>query len=359
MKTFKAKKLTLALTISAGLVTTLCTNASAAEIVVASWGGAYSQAQTEAMVKPFTAKTGTKVLMADYNGGLAEMRAQVKTGNVKWDVVDVELAEALRGCDEGLFEKIDRSKLPAGADGSPAKDDFYKGLLTTCAVATISYANVYAYDKTKFSTGAPTTLEDFFDLKKFPGKRSLKKSPTVALEWALMADGVPVEKVYEVLSTPAGVDQAFKKLDTIKSSVVWWTAGAQPPQLLASGEVALAAVYHGRIYDAVHKDNKPFAIVWDGQIDTPDLFAVVKGSQNTQAALDFVHSATSTKSLADMTKYLPYSPARKSSMKLVDEKIIPWLPSSPHAGRSMVLNAGWWSDHADELNQRFANWLAK
>lgn len=311
------------------------------------------------MLKPFTAKTGIKVLSADYNGGLAEMRAQVKTGNVKWDVVDVELAEALRGCDEGLFEKIDITKLPKGADGSLAKDDFHKGLLTTCAVATISYSNVYAYDKTKFPTGAPTTLEDFFNLKKFPGKRSLKKSPHVALEWALMADGVPVEKVYEVLSTPAGVDQAFKKLDTIKSSVVWWTAGAQPPQLLASGEVALAAVYHGRIYDAVQKDNKPFEIVWDGQIEAPDLLAIVKGSKNTQAALNFIHTATESKALADMTKYLPYSPARKSSMKFVDAKILPWLPSSSHPGRSIVLNAGWWSDHDDELNQRFANWLAK
>jgi putative spermidine/putrescine transport system substrate-binding protein len=359
MKVFKAMKLRSTIAISVALSSMFFATTSSAQITVASWGGAYTQSQNEAMFKPFTAKTGTKVLSEDYNGGLAEIRAQVKTGNVKWDVVDVELAEALRGCDEGLFEKIDLPKLPNGADGTPAKTDFDAGMVTPCAIATISYSNVYSYDKTKFGANVPTTLEDFFDLKKFPGKRGLKKGPNVALEWALLADGVPVSKVYEVLSTPQGVDRAFKKLDTIKSSLVWWTAGAQPAQLLASGEVALTSVYHGRIYDAVVKDQKPFSIVWDGQIQSPDLFAVVKGSKNKQAAMDFIFFATDTKPLADQTKFLPYSPSRKSSMKLVEEKVKPWLPSSPRNGRSLVINAGWWSDNADELNQRFAAWLAK
>ena len=75
----------------------------AQEITVTAWGGAYTKSQEEAYYKPFTAKSGTKVLIQDYNGDLAEIAAQVKTGNVKWDVVDVELAEAIKGCEEGLF----------------------------------------------------------------------------------------------------------------------------------------------------------------------------------------------------------------------------------------------------------------
>ncbi len=244
--------------------------AQAQSITVTSYGGAYTKSQQEAMHKPFTAKTGVKVMSEDYNGGLAEIRAQVKTGNVKWDVVDVEMAEALRGCDEGLFEKIDASKLPKGDDGSDAKADFLPGTITPCSVATISYANVMSYDKAKLGSNPPTRLEDFFDLKKFPGKRGMKKEPGVNMEWALLADGVPPEKIYETLATPAGVERAFKKLDTIKSQIVWWNAGAQPPQLLASGEVVMTSVYHGRIYDANTKDGKNFAIVWDGQIIVPD-----------------------------------------------------------------------------------------
>lgn len=337
----------------------LALGTSAQSLTVTSWGGAYTKSQALVMHEPFTAKTGIKILSEDYNGGLAEISAQVKTNNVKWDVVDVELADALRGCDEGLFEKIDASKLPKGADGSDAKADFFPGMVNACAIANISYANVVAYDKAKVGANPPTRLEDYFDLKRFPGKRGMKKEPNVNLEWALMADGVPAADVYKVLATPAGVERAFKKLDTIKSQVVWWSAGAQPPQLLASGEVALTSVYHGRIFDANAKDGKNFAVVWDGQITVPDLFVVVKGSKNAKAAMDFVMFATSTKPLADQTKYIPYAPARKSSLALVEEVTKPWLPGAAQKGRSFQTNAAWWADHADELNQKFAAWLAK
>lgn len=333
--------------------------AQAQQITVTSWGGAYSKSQAAVMYEPFTAKSGVKVLSEDYNGGLAEIRAQVKTGNVKWDVVDVEFAEALRGCDEGLFEKIDATKLPKGDDGTDAKADFLPGMVNACAIANISYANVVAYDKAKMGAAAPTKLDDYFDLKKFPGKRGMKKEPNVNLEWALMADGVPPADVYKVLSTPAGVERAFKKLDTIKPQIVWWSAGAQPPQLLASGEVAMTTVFHGRIYDANTKDGKNFAVVWDGQITVPDLFVVVKGSKNANAAMDFVRFATGTKPLAEQTKFIPYAPARKSSLKLVEDKMKPWLPGPAQAGRGFQTDAAWWSDHADELNQKFAAWMSK
>lgn len=348
------------LSILAGAIGTLLTlGANAQSITVTSYGGAYGKSQIEAVHKPFTAKTGLKVLSEDYNGGLAEVRAQVKTGNVKWDVVDVELAEALRGCEEGLFEKMDASKLPKGEDGVDAKADFLPGSLTPCAVASISYSNVVAYDKAKLGANGPTKLEDYFDLKKFPGQRGMKKEPQVNMEWALLADGVPVDKIYETLSTPTGVDRAFKKLDTIKPHIVWWTAGAQPQQLLAAGEVTMSSVYHGRIFDANNKDGKNFAIVWDGQDIVPNLYVVVKGSKNTAAAMDYVRFATSTKPLAAQTKFIPYSPSRQSSLKLVDDKTKAWLPGPAQKGRSFLTDAGWWADHGDELNQKFAAWLSK
>ena len=337
----------------------LAGHASAQQITVTSWGGAYTRSQVAAMHEPFSKATGVKILSEDYNGGLAEIRAQVKTGNVKWDVVDVELAEAIRGCDEGLFEKIDASRLPKGADGADAKDDFLPGMVNACAIANISYANVVAYDRAKLGANPPTRLEDFFDLRKYPGKRGMKKEPNVNLEWALMADGVAPADVYKVLSTPAGVDRAFRKLDTIKSQIVWWSAGAQPPQLLASGEVVMTSVFHGRIFDANTKDNRNFAVLWDGQITVPDLFVVMKGSKNTKAAMDFVMFATGTRPLADQTKFIPYAPARKSSLKLVDDKTKPWLPGPAQGGRGFQTNAAWWADKADELNQRFAAWAAR
>ena len=236
-------------TLAAGAVFAAASMASplalaADSITVVSWGGAYTKSQVEAYHKPFTAKTGINIVSEDYNGGLAEIKAQVEAGNVTWDIVDVELSDAIRGCDEGLLEEIDHSILPPAPDGTPAEEDFISLALHDCAVANIVWSTIYAYDSSKIADG-PTTMADFFDLEKFPGKRGLRKSPKANLEMALVADGVPAADVYDVLATPEGVDRAFAMLDKIKGEVVWWEAGAQPPQLLADGEVAMTTAYNG------------------------------------------------------------------------------------------------------------------
>ncbi|MEL7239096.1 MAG: ABC transporter substrate-binding protein, partial [Planctomycetota bacterium] len=217
----------------------------AKEVTVMSWGGAYTKSQVEAYHKPFTEKTGVKVNSVDSDNPAKPIRTQVEAGNVTVDVADVEYSDAIRLCDEGLIEPIDTSGLPAAPDGTAAKDDFIEGALTDCAVANIVWSTVYAYDTTKFSGDKPSTIGDFFDTKKFPGKRGMRKNAKANLEMALMADGVPADKVYEVLGTAEGVDRAFKKLDTIKNDIVWWEAGAQPPQLLADGEVSMSTAYNG------------------------------------------------------------------------------------------------------------------
>ncbi len=109
----------------------------AGSITVVSWGGAYTQSQIKAYHRPWEKLTGNKVNSEDYNGGLAEIRAQVEAGNVTWDIIDVETRDAVRGCDEGLLETIDASTLPPAPDGTPATEDFIEGTLLECAVASI------------------------------------------------------------------------------------------------------------------------------------------------------------------------------------------------------------------------------
>jgi len=206
-------------------------SAQAQEITVMSWGGAYAESQIEAYHKPFTAETGIKVISVDSDNPAVPVQAQVEAGNVSIDVADLEYPDAVRMCDEGLLETIDPATLPPAPDGTAAVDDFLPGLLLECAVTTITFSTIFAYDTTVFPEG-PKTIADLYDLEKFPGKRGLGKRPRANLEMALMADGVPAAEVYDVLSTPEGVDRAFAKLDTIKADVVWWEAGAQPPQLV-------------------------------------------------------------------------------------------------------------------------------
>ena len=356
-------KMKLLLSAAAALAIT-AGSASAKDLTVVSWGGAYTKSQVEAYHKPWQAKTGKTITSEDYNGGIAEIKAQVEAGNVTWDVVDVELSDAVRACDEGLIEPIDPSTLPAGADGSAAADDFLPGTLHDCAVANIVWSTIFAYDSSKIANG-PKTIADFFDTSKFPGKRGLRKNPKANLEMALMADGVPAADVYKVLGTAEGVDRAFAKLDTIKGDVVWWEAGAQPPQLLADGEVAMTTAYNGRIFNAVAGEGKPFEIVWDGQVWDLDLWVIPKGSKNKEAALDFVKFSTATEQLAAQASWISYGPARKSSGSLVgkfhnkDIDMAPQMPTNAaNLKNATQNNFEFWADNQDELNERFNAWLA-
>lgn len=340
--------------------------AANADITVMSWGGAYGEAQTEAFVKPFIAATGKPTVMVDSENPAPAVKAMVEAGNVTVDVASLEYADAIRLCDEGVLEPIDAAALPAGSDGTPAADDFLAGAVTECGVSTDIWANVYAYDTTKFADAAPTTAADFFDLEKFPGKRGLRKGAKAVLEFALLGDGVPAAEVYATLGTPEGVDRAFAKLDTIKSEVVWWEAGAQAPQLLADGEVAMTTAYNGRIFAAALNESKPFQIVWDGQIYENEMFVVPKGAPNMADAMEFVKFATSTEGLRASAQQISYGPARKSAMKeeliFKDGKTVmaPHLPTAPeNMTNALESSSDFWVDHDAELNERFQAWLSQ
>jgi putative spermidine/putrescine transport system substrate-binding protein len=336
-------------------------SASAEEqIVVASFGGAYSDSQSKAYFEPYMAESENKIVTADYNGGLAELRSQVETGNAAWDVIDLELQDAVRACSDGLIDSIDTSTLEPAPDGTPAAQDFLSGTLMDCGVGTIIWSNVIAYDKSKFPNGGPTSIADFFDLEKFPGKRGLSNKPNANLEWALLADGVPADKVYETLATDEGLERALAKLDTIKDSVVFWESHAQAPQLLADGEVVMTGAANGRITEAISKENKPFAIIWDRQIWNLDVWAISSVSEHKEAALDFIRSSTRSERLAEQVKLISYGPVRKSSAGLVSEEVRASLPTAEENFKTALQNdVEFWADHQDEIGQRWSTWLAK
>ena len=340
------------------------TAASAGDLTIVSWGGAYTKSQTEAYFKPWMASTGHRVLSEDYSGGLSEVKAQVEAGNVTWDIVDVEDAEAILGCDEGLFEEIDPAILPAAPDGTPAEEDFLEGTIGDCAIGTVIWSTAYAYNQERLSP-PPSTIQDFFDLKKFPGRRGMRKTPKVNLEIALMADGVPADQVYEVMATPEGIDRAFAKLDSIKEHVLWWEVGAQPPQLLVDGEVVMSTAYNGRIFNAFAAEGQPLAMVWDAQVLAMDNWAIVRGAPNLELALDFIRFASMPENMAVQASWISYAPVRRSASRLVgsyhadpDLKMGPHLPTWPDNMKTVIWHdEEFWADHVDELNERFNAWL--
>jgi putative spermidine/putrescine transport system substrate-binding protein len=340
-----------ALAIGATLV---AADAASAEdqLTIVSWGGAYQMSQREAYFKPFATAKSAKIVEEEYNGEIAKIRAMVQSGNVSWDVIDVDTQTMLQGCDDGSFEKIDWSKI---AD----KSKFVEGTTGDCAVGTIVYSTIFAYDADKLKPG-PTTIGDLCDLNKFPGKRALQKAPFGNLEFALLADGVPKADLYKLLKTPAGVDRAFKKLDTIKSQVVWWEAGAQPPQLLASGEVVMTTAWNGRIFNANKNEGKHFKIVWDGQLPDYDFWAIPKGTKKLSLAYDFVKFASEPMVMANQSKFISYGPVRVEAIDHINEDILADLPTAPENAKTAIAQDYYfWGDKGDELRKRFTTWLGQ
>ena len=335
------------------------------QVDLLSWGGAYGNSHVEAYAKPFEAKTGIKVNVADADNPATPLKAQVEAGNVTTDVASVEYADAVRLCDEGLLEPIDPAILTPAPDGKPATEDFIAGAITECFVGTDVYSMILAYDDTRFPDAKPAGPADFFDIAKFPGKRTMRKGAKFNLEFALMADGVAPDKVYETLGTPEGVDRAFKKLDTIKKDVIWWEAGAQPPQLLADGEVSMAFAFNGRIFNAAQGEGKPFKIVWDGQIYEMEGWVVPKGAPHLDAARDFIAFSTAPEQQARAAEFISYGPPRKSAAAMVgniegtDVPMGPNLPTfADNMKQALGSNQEFWVDHDAELAERFNAWLA-
>jgi putative spermidine/putrescine transport system substrate-binding protein len=329
-------------------------------LTVVSWGGNYTRSQMLAYVKPFRRRSGEWVAMETYNGGLKEIREQVETENVVWDVVDFELADLIRGCREGLLEKIDHNRLPPGDDGTPASEDFIPGAFTECGVGQTVWATVVAYDNAAVGSSPPTQLADFFDVNKFPGKRGLRRDPRVVMEWALMADGVAPDQVYATLETEDGQERAFSVLDRIKASIVWWKSGSDPVELLDSGAVVMTSVWNGRMYRPIVEGGKDFTMLWDGQIWDIDSWGIPKGAHNLDKALDFVRFATGSRQLAEQTKYISYGPARRSSMALIGNSVKAMLPTAAdNMANALQTDAQWWATHHAGLSAKFETWLAK
>jgi putative spermidine/putrescine transport system substrate-binding protein len=354
---------TKSLLMAGSLLAGLCVagTAEARNLVVVDWGGAAGQAVEKAFDDAFTAATGIPVTRTSYTGGLAQVKAQVQSGNVAWDVVDADLDDGVNGCNQDILEHIPVSLLPKGADGSAPADDFLPGsLVSDCGIPNYLFSSVFAYNPKLFPHGGPKTIADFFNLKKFPGKRGLRRSPIDTLEIALMADGVPADKVYATLRTKEGVDRAFRKLDTIKSSVIWWKSGSQPPELLADGEVAMSTSFNGRFYDMIEKDKKPVTVIWDGQVWDSGAFIVPKGTPNKALAIKYLQFVMQSKVLASLTNYLPEAPARKSALQFVNPKMLPYLSTAPtNFHNALKKDDKFWGDYGDQLNQRFEAWLAK
>jgi putative spermidine/putrescine transport system substrate-binding protein len=362
-----ASKLGAGLTVAALLAVAPARQASAQEdpviqpepVTFTSWTGPYMRSQVLGFVRPYEDETGIRVNVEHYNGGIDEIRDQVESANVVWDVVDLTQADSLRACEEGLLESLDDITLPAGADGTPFREDFVEGGLNRCGVGVIVWATAFAYGNAAFGDNPPTSIADFFDTEVYPGPRAIRNDPTVIMEWALMADGAPREEVYAQLETPEGIERALDVMERIRPGLQIWETGRQPVRLLNAGEVTMSSIWATTGAVAALEEGADFTVVWDGRVIELDLFGIPKGTRNLDGAMDFIRFASSSESLARMASFLPNGPARTSSLDLLPADVLTQVPNGPAYEDKLfiVSDAEWWSRNHAALEEAFRAWL--
>lgn len=334
------------------LLGTLAGPLNAAEkLTVVSFGGNNRQAQEKAFYKPFTAESATTITADDYNGEMAKIKVMADTGKTSWDVVEVESPELIRGCSEGLFEPLDWSRI-----GN--KEDFIPAAVSDCGVGIFIWSTVLTYDPKKLAD-SPQGWADFWDMKKYPGKRGLRRGAKFTLEFALLADGVSNQDVYKLLGTEAGIQRAFKKLDEIKPNIQWWDSGAQPLQWLVAGDVVMTSAYNGRVTSA-QEEGQSFAMQWNGSLYDLDHWAIVKGSPKKELAERFIAFASEPVQQKNFVEAIPYGPSNSNAMSLVDKHVGAKLPTAPeNLKNARATDAEFWIDHGEDLEERFNAWVNK
>lgn len=334
--------------------------ASPGRLTVVTWAGNYGQAQASAQITPYARLSRASVRIAQYDGGIKEIADQVAKKRYDWDVIDMELPDAAAACDKGLLEKLDPADLTPAPDGTPAAKDFFKVAIGPCWVGNVAYSRLIAFNPRFYRNDPPKNLNDFFDVTAYPGPRALPGgSAKYLIELALLADGVPPKAVYDVLSTPAGLMRAWRKLDSIKPAIIF---SDRPAEMLAKGHAVFALVLNGDLFEA-ESTPVPLSPIWDGQLIGYDVLAIPRGNPKRALAMNYIRYATATKPLAELAGWLPYGPARKSARAgigknpALDKLLTPFQPTTgARMERALVVDEEWWRRHGAETDRQWQGW---
>ena len=311
-------------------------------IVFVSYGGSTQEAQEKTIIKAFREETGIQVVTTS-GPDAAKLKAQTRTGNIEWDVVNLIGSQAIAAGREGLLERIDYSIVDSS-------DMFLEKKETT--LPWYWYGGGIGFDPKRHPAGKhPRNWAQFWDVKGIPGRRALRSRPDETLEFALMADGVPAKKLY-----PLDMDRAFRSLDRIKPHVAKWIA--ETPQtitLLQNNEIDFVPTYSGRI-EAAKKQGVALDYVYENNIVTPSFMCVVKGTKTKDAAMKLVNYFLRPDLQAAFCNMMGYTPVKRSAMPLLTAEVRGQQPELDAPGTA-VTDVEWWADHASEANKRFKEWL--
>lgn len=315
-------------------------------LTVTSWGGEYQGAQERAIFEPFQRLTGAMILteMTD----IPALRDQVESKDVTWDVCDVLLEDVVGLANLGAIEELDYNVIDA--------DGIFDDVRMDHAIGSSYYSTLLAFQLNRWeSVPDPSTWADFWNLDRYPGTRGFHQQPQTTLEFALLADGVPLNELY-----PLDVDRAFAMLGRIRDSItLWWEQGAQPTQILTSGDLDMTAAWHSRV-QRVRTDGAPVGISWNGGALSGDAWVIPKGSANREVAMDFINFATRPEVCAAFSSLVPFGPVNRNAFDYIPQAVAELLPSySPNKDVQFTIDFEWWFNQQEELKERFDAWLTE
>lgn len=316
-------------------------------LVVNSSGGVTSKALKHAYFDEFERRYGIPILNTS-PADTAKLKVMVESGNVEWDVTEIVGQDGLLVVNLGLLAPIDSSIVDFSDFPAEMRNNEF-------LFPRVVYSTVLGYRTDKNDGRHPVGWKEFWDVKRFPGRRSLRNHPIDNLEYALLADGVALKDLY-----PLDVDRAFRKLDEIRPHIsVWWTSGAQPAQLLLDGEVDMASGWNGRFYDLITK-KAPIGIEWAGGALKRSNFGIPKGAKNIYWSQKFLALMTEPKLQAIYANELGYPGLSKESIKYVEPKVAPYLATYPaNLKQQFYTNDKWWAENDAAMRERWNRWMLK
>jgi len=318
---------------------------AAKELVVATWGGDLQKNMRVAFFEPFEKSKTAVVRDATFTGEYGKIKAQVQAGRVEWDVVEVEEDTMLTGGKEGLLEPIDYNIVPGDAYFPQAKSKYGVGVLSSSTALTWNKNRIPA------GTPAPSSWRDFWDLKRYPGKRGLYKSPLSTLEIALLADGVQASKLY-----PLDVDRALRKLTQIKRNIVWWSSGSEFQQKILS-EYTMSSAWNGRAW-SLQQQGKPVGLSFNQGVLQMDWWVVPKGSSQKQLAMELIAQCAKPEGQHVLAQKMAYGPVNREAAASLPAKTSDMVPTSPaNLSKQIALNAKWWSENNKAVRAKWEAWL--
>ncbi len=269
----------------------------------------------------------------------------VEAGNTSWDVVDTNAYFPNQFCGT-YFEKLDLSKI--------ATDQFEPGSVSDCAVPAERFALLFVYNNASYPDKPPTSLADFLNTEKYPGRRAMTREvSTGLLESMLIADGAPADDLY-----PLDLDRAFSALDKIRDQTTFAENNGALQQLLSDDQADMALIVSARAL-TVARDDVPIEPVWGTTVTTFNSLAVPKSAPNTEAAEDFIAYATQPEQSAKFAELSGTSPANLEAKPQYDD-LAQKFDAFADDGRTetVQLDAVWWSENVDDVQARFTAWLA-